>query len=198
MDLRLLPLAIVLSGLGLASVAVAAGDATEPQSPTGGSAAVEPGVWQEHKIELEYIGFTSHYSCDGLESKLELLLRQLGARPDSKVMTYGCDRGFGTPSRFPRATLKFATLKPAEAGAEAPAGTTTVAGRWRAVEIAPNRPFDLLDGDCELIEQFRDKVLPAFATRSQQLNIGCIPYQDNGPFDVRLQVFEPAPASASK
>ena len=40
-----------------------------------------PGIWQEQKIELAYLGFTSHYSCDGLQSKLELLLRQLGAQP---------------------------------------------------------------------------------------------------------------------
>jgi hypothetical protein len=145
-----------------------------------------PGVWQDHQIELAYLGFTSHYSCDGLQSKLELLLRQLGARADSKVTAFGCDRGFGTPSRFPRATMKFATLQPADAGGDA---ATAVAGVWRAVQLAPHRPFNLEDGDCELMEQFRDKVLPLFATRDQQLQLTCVPHQDNGAFSLQMQVF---------
>src|SRR5579863_2263750 len=66
--------------------------------PTG-SPDGEPGVWQEHQVDFPYLGFTSHYSCDGLQDKLQLLLRQLGARSDAKVLSYGCDRGFGVPSR---------------------------------------------------------------------------------------------------
>jgi hypothetical protein len=182
-----------LAGLMLAGSAVA-----EPQPL--------PGVWQDHQIELVYMGFTSHYSCDGLQSKLELLLRQLGARADAKVTAYGCDRGFGTPSPFPRATLKFATLQPidgdggsgAAAAAAATAPPSTVAGSWRAVQLAPHRPFDLEDGDCELMEQFRDKVLPLFATRDQQLKLTCVPHQDIGPFSVQLQVFALPPQPASK
>jgi hypothetical protein len=163
-----------------------------------------PGMWQDHQIELAYLGFTSRYSCDGLQSKLELLLRQLGARQDAKVSAFGCDRGFGTPSRFPRATMKFATLQPVDAGsgaaAAAPATTPAppVAGVWRAVQLAPHRPFNLEDGDCELMEQFRDKVLPLFSTRDQQLNLNCVPHQDIGPFSLRLQVFALPPAADSK
>ncbi len=180
-----------LAGLLLAGTAMA-----EP--------APEPGVWQDHQIELAYLGFTSHYSCDGLASKLELLLRQLGARADAKVTAFGCDRGFGEPSRFPRATMKFATLQPvdgdngAATAAAAAAPTSTVAGAWRAVQLAPHRPFNLEDGDCELMEQFRDKVLPLFATRDQQLKLTCVPHQDIGPFSVQLEVFAPAAQPGSK
>jgi hypothetical protein len=169
-----------------------------------------PGVWQDHKIDLAYLGFTSHYSCDGLQSKLELLLRQLGARSDAKVTAFGCDRGFGTPSRFPRATMKFATLQPADAdngaaaaAAAAAAATATntaapVAGVWRAVQLSPHRPFNLDDGDCELMEQFRDKVLPLFATRDQRLQLTCVPHQDIGPFSLQMQVFSLPPEPGSK
>ncbi len=181
------------------------------------AAAPQPGVWKAHQIELAYMGFTSHYSCDGLESTLRLLLRELGAREDAKIDTYGCDRGFTTPVRFPRAVLKFSTLQPAESatdtswsadsgaaappdagagGATAPSGpaaSAPVSGIWRTVDIAPNHPFPLGDGDCELIEQFRDKVLPLFATRDQQLKLNCIPHQDIGPFSMHLQVFAPLP-----
>ena len=196
MSIRSVMAAMSLAGLLLAGTALA-----EPAATPASGAGSGPGVWQDHQIELAYMGFTSRYSCDGLQSKLELLLRQLGARADAKVTAFGCDRGFGTPSRFPRATMKFATLQPLDGGngtaAAAPAASVTpVAGVWRAVQLAPHRPFNLEDGDCELMEQFRDKVLPLFATRNQQLSLTCVPHQDNGPFSLQLQVFAlPPPAS---
>ena len=207
MSIRSVMAMAALAGWLLAGTALA-----EPEAAPGigTSTSAEPGVWQEHQIELAYLGFTSRYSCDGLQSKLALLLRQLGARDDAKVSAFGCDRGFGTPSRFPRATMKFATLQPAEAGSgAAPAAASAsasasvappvpVAGVWRAVQLAPHRPYTLEDGDCELMEQFRDKVLPLFATRDQQLNLTCVPHQDIGPFSLQLQVFALPPQQGSK
>ena len=201
------PLAHVLSKGLLLAAAMLAGISlahAEDQPRAEG----EPGTWQNHETELDYVGFTTTYSCDGLQTKLELLLRQLGARQDAKVNAFGCDRGFGAPSRFARATLKFATLQPdtATATATATAIATAVAGAspavpgsWRQVELAPHRPFGLEDGDCELMEQFRDKVLPLFATRALQNRTQCVPHQDTGgPFSLQLQVFAPVRAAKSK
>jgi hypothetical protein len=174
-----------------------------------GMASAEPGSWRSQKTELVYMGFTSIYSCDGLQGKLELLLRQLGARPDFKVIASGCARGFGQPSRFARATLEFSSLQPAEAGA-APDGAGQAAGQdaaqdaavngaWRSLELSPRHPFDLQEGDCELMEQFRDKVLPLFATRGLQVHATCVPHQETGgPFDLQLQVFAPVTPVKSK
>jgi hypothetical protein len=191
-----LPLALaaaVLAGMSLASLARAEGEI----QPEGG-----PGIWQPHEVELDYMGFTTTYSCDGLQSKLELLLRQLGARADAKVSAFGCSRGYGTPSKFARATLKFAALQPLDpaSSASAPdAASPPVAGVWRQLELAPYRPFGLQDGDCELMEQFRDKVLPLFVTRAQQIRTQCVPHQDTGgPFSLNMQVFAPVPAAKSK
>jgi hypothetical protein len=166
----------------------------------------EPGIWQEHEVDLAYMGFTSTYSCDGLQSKLELLLRRLGARADAKVTTSGCARGFGTPSRFAAAKLKFATLAPAASDASASTSASAsasasapVLGVWRQVQLAPRRPYELDDGDCELIEQFRDKVLPLFLTREVKQQITCVPHQDTGgPFSLQLQVFAQPAHTASK
>jgi hypothetical protein len=194
MGMKLLPLALAwLAGFGFSSLAWSA------EEPSG---AAEPGVWHEHAVELDYMGFTSTYSCDGLRSKLELLLHQLKARADAKVDTYGCERGYGVPSRFPHAKLTFATLQPVDAAA-APSATAaaaaTVPGSWQAVALEPHRPFELQDGDCELMEQFRDKVLPAFATRAAQVRTQCVPHQDmGGPFSLRLQVFASSAPAASK
>jgi hypothetical protein len=180
--------------IALAAMAAMPAVLAEP-APTSGEAA--PGTWRSQKTELVYMGFTSTYSCDGLQGKLELLLRQLGAQPGFKVMAYGCP-DFGRPSRFPRATLEFATLQPvdapsATAGASATAQQVApVNGAWRTIEFSPHHPFDLQDGDCELMEQFRDQVLPLFATRALQVRTTCVPHQDTGgPFDLQLQVFAP-------
>jgi hypothetical protein len=151
----------------------------------------DPGSWQPQKTELDYMGFTTTYSCDGLQSKLEMLLRQLGASSDAKVQAYGCDR-FNGPSKFARASLKFATLHPVASDTD-----PAVPGKWRAVEFSPRRPFALGYGDCELIEQFRDKVLPLFATRELQGSIHCVPHQLNS-YSLKFQVFAPIAATHSK
>jgi hypothetical protein len=193
------PLAKLLRrGVLLAAAMLAAASLVSPAH-----AEAEPGTWQTHETELAYMGFTTTYSCDGLQAKLQLLLRQLGARNDAKVISFGCDRGYGTPSRFARATLKFATLQPVAAGAaptsSAQSADAIVDGSWRQVELAPHRPFGLQDGDCELMEQFRDKVLPLFSTRALQNRTQCVPHQDTGGnFALQLQVFAPVPAPKSK
>jgi hypothetical protein len=172
--------------LTLAALTVVRAALAEP-GPSPGSDTAEPGIWRSQKTELVYMGFTSTYSCDGLQGKLELLLRQLGAQPGFKVIAYGCP-DFGRPSRFPRATLEFSTLQPSDAAQQ----QTPVNGAWRTVQLSPHHPFDLQDGDCELMEQFRDKVLPLFATRGLQVRTTCVPHQDTGgPFDLQMQVFAP-------
>jgi len=210
----------MIAAVTLGSGAVAHAQAAPPAAAAPADAASgEPGVWREHQIEFPYMGFTSIYSCDGLESKLKLLLRQLGARSDATVMAYPCARGYGRPDRFATARLKFATLAPADeaagAGAAAapgsapvpaapepatpPVAATPVVGSWHTVQLAPHRPFDLQNGDCELIEQFRDKLLPLFSTRDAQVRTNCIPHQESGgPFSVELQVFAPLTRTASK
>ena len=75
MSIRSVMAVATLAGWLLAGTALA-----EPEATPGTGSSAEPGVWQEHQVELAYMGFTSHYSCDGLQSKLQLLLRQLGAR----------------------------------------------------------------------------------------------------------------------
>lgn len=178
----------------LMGLLIAVPSLAEPVAATDGATG-EPGAWRSQKTELVYMGFTSTYSCDGLQGKLELLLRQLGARQGFKVNAYGCERGYGTPSRFARATLEFSTLQPADAAGQ----DSTVSGVWRTVELAPHHPFDLQDGDCELMEQFRDKILPLFATRGLQVRTTCVPHQDTGgPFDLQMQVFTALAPSKSK
>jgi len=154
------------------------------------AAAPEPGAWQSHTYEFHSMGFTSTYSCDGLGDKLKLLLRLSGAGPDAKVMP-SCARGYGVPDKLAQARVEFSTLQPAGAGSPG-----AVNGVWRHVELSPRHPFDLETGDCELVEQFRDRLLAMFATRNLQQQITCVPHQDAGSaFSLSFDVFAaPLPA----
>ncbi len=98
------------------------GAADAATSPPTAAPGAQPGAWQDHELEFQFVGFTTTYSCDGLESKLRLLLTRLGARPGFTVWAYGCARGGGIPDRFARARLKFATLQPASAEGERRSG----------------------------------------------------------------------------
>jgi hypothetical protein len=169
----------------LASSAVFADDASS-------AAATEPGVWQKHEYNFAYLGFTSTYSCDGLADKLKLLLIAAGARKDAKSQSGACASGFGRPDKFARASLTFYTLAPGGSGASP--DSPPVAGTWRPIAINDRSPRELRVGDCELVEQFRDSVLPMFATRGVESHTTCIPYQESGStIDLKFESFSAAP-----
>jgi hypothetical protein len=132
-------------------------------------------TWQRHEIEFTYMGFTTRYSCDGLQGKLRLLLAVSGARPDFEVTTLSCDSGTGRVTEFPRVRIVFHAAAVAADGNRAAADATPA--RWQAVSLRRNQPRDLEMGDCELVEQFRDRVLSAFTTRNITSQINCIPHQ---------------------
>jgi hypothetical protein len=136
------------------------------------------GVWQKHEYRFGFFGFTTTYSCDGLADKLKLLLIAAGARTDAKSQPAACANGFGRPDRFATAYLTFYTL--AAAGADQVNDAGTVNGHWRVVKFMPRTPSQLGLGDCELIEQFRDRLLPMFSTRNLDDKTTCVPNQLSG------------------
>jgi hypothetical protein len=171
-------------GLALASLAAAAADAP-----------VE-GTWQKHEYVLSYAGFTSHYSCDGLEDKLRLLLKEAGARPGAQVSAT-CSDFRGGPSRIATARMTFYTLAPGVPGstpAATPAAPARQLGRdapvlkktaepergvgaWKSVDWHAGSPRELDLGDCELVEQFAREILPLFTTRNIEDRMSCVPHQ---------------------
>jgi hypothetical protein len=164
---------------------------------TGASVADEaaathtPGSWQKHQYSFAFLGFTSTYSCDGLADKLNKLLLAAGARADVKSVPGACAAGFGRPDKFARADLTFYTLAPiGDAAVEQP-----IDGIWRPVTLANRSPRELVVGDCELVEQFRDQVLKKmFATRNIVSHTTCIPYQESGSvIDLRFDSLVAAP-----
>jgi hypothetical protein len=150
-----------------------------------------PGTWQKHEYSFQFFGFTTTYSCDGLANKLKIILIASGARSDVKSTSDGCSRGYGTPDKFARARLTFYTLAPAGTG---DTGSPPVYGVWRSVALASRSPRELAPGDCELVEQFRDKVLPLFTTRNVENRMTCVPNQlSGGMVNLKFEVFAEVP-----
>jgi hypothetical protein len=154
--------------------------------------ARERGVWQKHEYSFVFMGFTSTYSCDGLADKIKVLLLAAGARHDAKSQAGACANGFGRPDKFARASLTFYTLAPS--GADTPPGTKQVDAVWRPVRFADRSPRELSIGDCELVEQFRNNVLPMFTTRNVDDHTTCVPHQNSGSvIALRFESFAAAP-----
>jgi hypothetical protein len=185
-------LAAVL-GYALFAALLVPGASFADQPPT--AAAPEPGIWQKHRYSFAYMGFTSTYSCDGLADKIKVLLIAAGARPDAKSRPGACASGFGRPDKFARADLTFYTLAPA---ASAPSSDgKRVDGTWRSVSLSARSPRELGTGDCELVEQFRNSVLPMFTTRNVANHTTCIPHQESGSaINLQFESFAAVPGPA--
>lgn len=172
-------------------------------------------VWVEHEVNLNYMGFTSYYSCDGLRDKVVWVLKQLGARPDFKVTTRGCSRSTG-PELMPG--VRIVAALPAEAtpdvlaqiaseaskrelvarakGASAAAeeATAQFPARVKRVEFKSGVNNDLQDGDCELIEHMRRQVFGPLGVKVVEGRASCAPRQVTlGAVRMTVEVLEPVP-----
>jgi hypothetical protein len=144
-------------------------------------------AWKRHEVQFVYSGFTTRYSCGGLRSKVKLLLKHLGARPDIKITERGCDEGYSLVAEFPRLKIVFYAPELPASGARDVG--EPVLGVWKPVTIKRNSPRGLDMGDCELVEVFRDRVMPKFLTRNVQGDVNCIPHQLVGNrIDLRFEV----------
>jgi hypothetical protein len=144
-------------------------------------------AWKKYEVDLSYMGFTTRYSCGGLKSKVKLLLKHLGAREDFKIRERGCEYGYQFVADFPRLKIEFYAPELPEPGARDVG--EPVLGVWKPVVIKKNSPRGLEMGDCELVEIFRDRVMPKFLTRNVQGDVNCIPHQLVGNrIDLRFEV----------
>ena len=161
--------------------------ATLPAIADDSRPAEEPAAWTRHEVDLQYMGFTTRYTCGGLKSKVKLLLKHMGVRDDVKILERGCEFGYQKVADFPRLKITFwAPTIPKQGDKDV---GDPVLGVWKAITIKRNSPKGLEMGDCELVELFRDRVLPKFLTRDLQGGINCIPHQLVGNrIDLRFEV----------
>lgn len=155
-------------------------------------------IWKTQEITFHFQSFTTFYSCDGLEAKLERILRTLGAgKADVKVRSVDCASRPG-PAHMPRvvATVIAPVEATPEAIAERDKGKSTrelaarvtgkqeelaalneqFAANWERVSLSRGA-LNLEPGDCELIDEVRRKVLPKLAVRIVKDDVSCSPGQ---------------------
>jgi hypothetical protein len=158
-------LTICLVAFGLASPGLSLAAAADP-----GTTAAE---WHPQQMTLSYSGFTTLYSCDGIEDKVREILLTFGARKDLTVRASGCNQGSTMPSHIAFVRAEFNTLAPATD----PASAAAVKSTWVKVEIAPNRPNFMGAGECELVEQMKDMLQKGFKLRNADYRTSCVPHQ---------------------
>jgi hypothetical protein len=180
----------------LPAVGVAEDQAAEPEAQAATAADPVQAIWKHQEIAFYFQSFTTFYSCTGLESKLERIMRELGVHAQVKVRSADCPYSV---ARMPRVVMQ--VISPVEATPAALAErdktksvrelAQRVRGKksehpldsleefpaqWRRVSLTRGR-LDLQPGDCELIEELQKKVLPKLAIRTVQDDVQCSPNQ---------------------
>jgi hypothetical protein len=136
-------------------------------APAAETAADTAAVWVPKEINFVYVGFTTKYTCDGLQAKMRGILLELGARDDLKVMRLGCMRT-NTPETTPGVRIVMHVLQPVSA-----ASGQSVAAHWKSVDVLADRNVVDAALDCELIWQLNRDVLPLFAARHVDYSSAC-------------------------
>jgi hypothetical protein len=202
-----------IAGALLAFASVAG--AQEP-SPADVPPEVVNAVRVERQVDLVYMGFTTYYSCDGLRSKVRRVLEELGLGDGLKVTTRSCIRVSG-PELMPMARI--VARVPVEATpevlaqlasdaskrelvarvkGEAPVeATAQFPARRKRVQFESSQLGDLQFGDCELMEQMRNRVFPALGVRVIEDRTHCAPRQVTlFPIHMVVEVLEAVPPAA--
>lgn len=188
-SLVLVAFAAALSAVGVRASAAAG------QTPADAQPQTVEAIWKEQQITFYFQSFTSFYSCDGLENKLERVLKALGARAKVRVRAPECPSAV---AQMPRVIVEVVSpvLATAEALAEREKGRSTrelaqrVRGKrpqdaavmenfqaqWQRVSLSRGA-LNLEPGDCELVDELRRKVLPKLAVRIVDGGVHCTPHQ---------------------
>lgn len=213
--MRILKLA-VLAAISLlvprlvdAQVVAEAGSAADATAPV-------MAVWVEKKIGFTYVGYTSHYSCDGLRTKVSSILKEIGARPGFKVTARACfnprrgaewrpmlDIVAATPRAATPEILAEVAKSAADSKSAAKAGgknlpvadvTQQFPARMRRIDFRDD-PLSLIDpGDCELIEQLRDAVFVPLGAKIVEDHMNCVPHQSGiGIVNLSIEMLQPLP-----
>jgi hypothetical protein len=209
--MRRAKLGVVVAGMALALALPAH---SEVESPADAGRPVVSAVWMERDVTLNYLGFTSYYSCEGLRGQVTRVLKELGVRPGFKVTARHCAQASG-PEWSP--SVRIVAALPVEATPEVLAelakdastrelvakvqgkspdeATAQFPARPRRVEFVSGGMSFLKDGDCELMEQMRDRVFGPLGVKVIESSLQCVPRQVSiGSIRMTVEVLEPVPA----
>jgi hypothetical protein len=212
--MRNVTLVTAVAGLSLALFASAAAQAQDAVAAADDPTVVNA-VWIERDVQLHYVGLTSYYSCDGLRGQVRSILKELGARPGFKVTARNCINATG-PELTP--AVRIVAAFPVEATPEVLAelesdaskrelvarvqgksvteATAQFPARPKRVEFRSGGMSFLRDGDCELMEQMRDRVFGELGVKVVDGSIHCAPRQVSlNAIRMTVDVLEPLPAA---
>ena len=164
-------------GMALGAPALA-DDAAQPPI------AWKPAVWVPKEVQFVYMGFTTHYTCDGLRDAVREMVLQMGARKDDLTIYETPCSNPNRPDPFPGVKIKMSVLQPAPDSPSA--DTQVVQAYWKPVKLPYRQSGINAAGQCELVEQFNQKILPLFTTRNVDVKTTCVPHQLD-PLGTRLQ-----------
>lgn len=155
-------------------------------------------VWVPKHVEFIYQGFTTHYSCGGLQDEIRHMLQKLGAQ-DLKVRQFACTRPEG-PTPFPGVIVNMKVLVPASSAeaAKASSASSPLQAQWQQVVLMPDNASFEDQGNCELIEQFKETFLPLFTTRKVNYGSTCVPHELTLGTHLSAQVLVPPPKVAAR
>ena len=164
--------------LVLASVALTYGWIGDRDSAAAATdvADAQAAAWTPKELSFTYQGFTTHYSCDGRARKCAARVSPWGHAERTSPCTSRAARvRMADPSRFRACAIKMQVLTPVAAAATPDA--KTVAAHWKTVDLRLDRDPLSESGDCELLEQIKQSILPLFTTRNIKYSSTCVPHQ---------------------
>lgn len=143
-----------------------------------GAAATVTAQWQPYDLRFHYFGFTTYYSCSGLEDRLEQLLKDMGADQDVRVSVSGCFCINDVSNMLTaRIRVRMPVTEDSTSSATHDAQGASFSAVSKPVELRSSRSGQMGSGDCELLEQVRDQLLPALKLQLIKDNLTCLPGQ---------------------
>ncbi|MBM0103878.1 hypothetical protein JM946_03950 [Steroidobacter sp. S1-65] len=172
----------------LAPLWLLAASAAAANSPTDESVTA---IWKAQQLSFEYRGDSTVYSCRGLQDKLVMILRTVGAREDVQLHGFVCDEQLSI-ARF-QVSMKSPVIASEENVREATehdfkdelvarasgeklasaADLERFPAVWKTVSFARDRNMRLERGDCELVQQVRQQILPRMSVRIVRDKVRC-------------------------
>src|SRR4030095_2198248 len=164
------------TNLARATVLMLAAGVANAQPPADD--AVVEAVWKPQRLNFVYRGYSTLYSCRGLQQKLEKILMTVGARGGIELRAYACD------DELAIARFQIALTSPVEATAENVEQLTTFDARdelvarvrgerlasaedlprfpavWKTISFARSRDMRLAPGDCGIGVHPRPQIPP--------------------------------------
>ena len=180
--------------VGFLAVLALVGIAESAPTPATPPGEAQPAAWQHHHVKFSYVGFTTLYTCSGLESKVQAILEFLGARRGMTVYASGCMGGPDVPSRSAWVDAEFDSPEPAAAGAP-----DAVGGFWTPFQLNDRHPNFMGSGDCELIQSMKETVQQNLAARGLTYRTDCFPNEvHNGDFRISGEALKVTPPAAGQ